>query len=468
MKHIFLKYSLLIICFLLSGNILNAQENNKKENKTRQDTLSEKQKKEREFRFIQFAEKGKSDSVLILLEKGTDVNARTWDNYSALIFASQNGHLNTVQILLQNGAKTDLKSESNESALISAAKFSHDTIAEELIIRGADLDIVDGTKTSALIYASAFDDFNMVDMLLHYGAEIDKTGKNHETALFVATAQSFYSIVKLLLEKGADTSIPDNSKNTPLFIASNNADLEITGLLIENGAEVNSVNSKGYTPLDVAIINNDSLMVGILLDRGADPYHKVNKHINTLTLAEQYTRGKGIINLLRSYNVKKIRIPYIDFFPVSFNNTVNFNDYMFGGSLGMHEGRYNFMLSLGYLTNPSEKSILLERENSEYYQVRERRHMIFANFEKNFPFYRSYREIESGLIAGLSGYYYMGKYQGLKEKPAKDFILSPNIGFYHQWRKKNIFLKYEYLNMNKEKISPHRLSVGISLLLHAD
>lgn len=459
---------LLLISLCVSGISLHSfsQEDVKDEEKTRKDSLSKKQIKKREFKFIQFAEKGKSDSVFYFLDQGTDINARTWDNYTALIFAAQNGHLQTVKILLYNGAEPNLKSDSKECAIVSAAKFNHIAIVDILLQYGANIDSQDGNKTTALIYASAFDEFELVDLLLFYGADPNIKGKNDETALNIATAEGYYSIVKLLLEHSADPKIPDKGKNTPLYNAARNADLELTGLLIDNNANINAINTRGYSPLDAAIINNDSLMVSILLEKGADPFHKIDKNRNTLTLAKQYTKGVGITKMLRAKNVKRIRTPYIEYTPITIINSFNIHDFMTGVSIGLHEGRYNMEINTGYLLNPWEKTILVERGNSVYYQLRERRHMFYVNFEKHFRLSNSFYGNEIGIITGIKEYFLFGKYQGLEERPKKSFFMSPGLGFYYRHKLINTFVKYEYLDLQKVRISPHRIILGISFLIN--
>lgn len=456
-KRIFL----ISLCLFALNTLLFAQE----EEKLKQDTLTDSQKNKREFRFIQQAEMGRDDSVLFLLDQGTDINARTWDNYTALIFASQNGHLQTVRILLLNGAKPDLRSDSKKSALVSAARFGHTSIIEQLLVNGANINIRDVNNATALMYSSAFDDFNTTELLLFYEADTDLRGKNGETALFTATADANYSIAKLLLEYEANPDIPDNDKNTPSHIATGNADLEILGLLIESGADINKINNRGYSPLDAAIMNDDSLMVSILLENGADPLHKVSRNINTMTLAEQHTRGKDIINILSAHNVKRLRSPYIEYYSVSLTNSWNFTDYMSGIEFGFHEARYNFGIQTGYCLNPWEKTILLDRGNSVYYQVRERRHMIFAGIEKYIRLHKSINMKETGISIGVKEYYSFGNYQGLKEDPEEMFLFSPSVGIYYRWSNADLFIKYEYLEMNKNKISPHRINVGASFFI---
>ncbi len=423
MKFITIRILLLSICIFMFNSTLNAQE----EGKIKQDTLSKKQKKEREFSFIQMSEIGNNDSVLYLLDLGTDVNARTWDNFTGLIFASQKGNLQTVKILLLNGAKPNLKSDNKESALISAVRYGHNNIVQELLENEADVNIRDEYKATALMYSSAFDDFNTTSLLLFYMADTDLRGKNQETALFSAVAESNYSIVKLLIEYNSDTNIPDEKKNTPAFIAACNADLEILGLLIESGTDLNAQNKKGYSPLDAAIMNDDSTMVSILLENGADPFHMLSRNINTITIAEQYTQGKDIINMLKARDVKKLRSPYIGHFSISLYNNWNINDYMSGIKFGLHEARYNFEIQTGYSLNPWEKTILLDRGNSVYYQVRESRHMIFAGIEKNFRIHKSFNLVETGISVGVKEYFSFENYKGLKEDPENRFLFSPSM-----------------------------------------
>ena len=61
-----------------------------------------------------------------------------YNDATALILASQNGHLETVKCLVKNGADVNaIDKDSNETALIWASRNCHYEIAKYLIENGA-------------------------------------------------------------------------------------------------------------------------------------------------------------------------------------------------------------------------------------------------------------------------------------------------------------------------------------------
>jgi len=68
---------------------------------------------------------GLSDNVQTLIEKGADVNARNNDGVRALTWAAMYGHTNVVRLLIKNGANVNAKDSMNQTAL-SMAQFMKD------------------------------------------------------------------------------------------------------------------------------------------------------------------------------------------------------------------------------------------------------------------------------------------------------------------------------------------------------
>ncbi len=141
--------------------------------------------------------KGNSDLVQLLLDNGTDVNAKSADGYgyTALIYASSSGNKEIVKLLLGYGA---------------------------------DVNAVLNNGCTALIVASVKDQKEIVKLLLDSGAEVNAAGNDGETALMFASKERFKEIVKLLLERGAKVNAVSNNGKTALMFAN---DTEIIDLL---------------------------------------------------------------------------------------------------------------------------------------------------------------------------------------------------------------------------------------------
>jgi ankyrin repeat protein len=68
---------------------------------------------------------------------------------SALILAANNGHLNAVKVMLENFADIEARSNDGRTPLIWASHWGHVDIVLYLIERGAQIDATDLSKLSS-------------------------------------------------------------------------------------------------------------------------------------------------------------------------------------------------------------------------------------------------------------------------------------------------------------------------------
>lgn len=81
--------------------------------------------------------------VKSLIDKGADVNTKTWINYTPLMNVAQNGRIDIVKLLVENGADLDVQTSVNkETALMFAAKNNHVDIYYYLLEKNADVSLV--------------------------------------------------------------------------------------------------------------------------------------------------------------------------------------------------------------------------------------------------------------------------------------------------------------------------------------
>lgn len=115
-----------------------------------------------------------------------DVNAQDRDGYTALHYASINGHLKVVQCLLSvqssHGLNVNLTDNQNRTALHRAIEHNRSAVAHELILKAANIDIniQNNHGWTALHYASYQENRGLCSMLLNHGANIslkDRDGK---------------------------------------------------------------------------------------------------------------------------------------------------------------------------------------------------------------------------------------------------------------------------------------------------
>jgi serine/threonine-protein phosphatase 6 regulatory ankyrin repeat subunit B len=170
------------------------------------------------------AARGDLPAVTSLLAKGTDVNARTDDGQTALMFASSNGHKDVVQLLVDKGADVNAKTTAQ---IITAMQFGGNFSGTAEIY---------SVGSRALVFAATHGHTEVVQLLLAKGANVNAKDETGYTALINASAYGHKEVVQLMLGKGADVNAKANNGTSALSIASQHGDNEIKELLIKAGA----------------------------------------------------------------------------------------------------------------------------------------------------------------------------------------------------------------------------------------
>ena len=79
-------------------------------------------------RLIEAVRKGDTATVQALLDQGADINAKSEEGWTALIWAAQQGHTDTVQTLLAHGADVNAKDDHGWTTLMRAAVWGHSDV----------------------------------------------------------------------------------------------------------------------------------------------------------------------------------------------------------------------------------------------------------------------------------------------------------------------------------------------------
>ena len=272
-----------------------------------------------------------SKIVKLLIDNGADVNAKTENGNTALMYACENSNsVEVVKFLIDNGADVNLKNNGGMTALMSASDVSHELI-ELLIKSGARVNEVDDNGKSALMYAiiSSSDievvkflidnpqraqisvrdltgDIEVVKFLIDNGANVNLKSNDGETALMNAYIRGNKELVELLINSGADanliSNLKDNYGRAKLMEASEIGNKEAVELLIKSGVGVNEVDDNGKSALMYAcekhiISSSDIEVVKFLIDNGANVNLKSND--SETALMNAYIRGnKELVELL--------------------------------------------------------------------------------------------------------------------------------------------------------------------------
>lgn len=86
----------------------------------------------------------------LLIQAGSELNAKNKDGATALMMAALRGHTAMVEILVKAGASKDSKGKDGWTALMSACSAGHEATAKALITLGANPRINNGGKATAL------------------------------------------------------------------------------------------------------------------------------------------------------------------------------------------------------------------------------------------------------------------------------------------------------------------------------
>ena len=262
MKHIkYLILMVLIASLSISCNIYMYDDDEKEESSDEQN-------------FIGHAAAGDLESVAYYVVRGVDVNSRDKYSYTALMYASRNGHLNVVEYLLKHDADINAKGNNGNTALIVSSREGHAKVVEFLLTTKKIINI--NTKgyesNTALILASREGHAKVVKLLLAEDKiDVNVKGYSGTTALILASGfNGNIEVVKLLLaEDTIKLEIKNEGGYTALLIASSSNKIEIIKLLLEKGDDINTKDDYGNTVLSQAAFQGDKVFVQYLLSKGA-------------------------------------------------------------------------------------------------------------------------------------------------------------------------------------------------------
>ena len=127
-------------------------------------TIDEKEEGEH-VQLMSAALAGQTEMVKALLLHGVDVNTRTREGRTALMFAVINKHAATVQTLLEFGADVNAQSDLGFTPLILAACSGDARITQALLDRGADLSKTLRSGQTALSHATEHGHNHIVELI---------------------------------------------------------------------------------------------------------------------------------------------------------------------------------------------------------------------------------------------------------------------------------------------------------------
>lgn len=152
-------------------------------------------------------------------------------SWQALLNAAKRGDLQRIHLLLQSGSSNvDARTSDGLTTLIYASSWGSTEVVRLLIDKKADVEARDINEMTALMYAvlnGRIDTVRLLTLKLEH---------------FLNALSIYFHmhalIVRLLLDKGADINGKDKEGMTALLYAAQNGDMEMLKLLLNRSASI--------------------------------------------------------------------------------------------------------------------------------------------------------------------------------------------------------------------------------------
>jgi ankyrin repeat protein len=203
--------------------------------------------------------------VLLLVNRGANVNARTTDGRTPVYqAASMANAVPVLRLLLDKGGDPNAKTLVGMTPLMAACRSSVQA-ARLLLDRNADVNARNAAGGTALMAAAQTGRPQVVRMLLEAGANPNFRTKRNESALADAATAGNEEAVKLLLDRGADVNVLDIRGYSPLLYAAGADAMPtvIVKMLLAKGADRNATGD-GETAQMLAAKRGDSEVARLL------------------------------------------------------------------------------------------------------------------------------------------------------------------------------------------------------------
>ena len=222
------------------------------------------------------AHEGHMELVHILLEYGANANTRDAADWSPLERASNVGHIKLVQVLLEYGADANAPDTKGCSPLYWGSFWEKPAVVRALIKHGADVKATSRKDNETPLHQADIEEVARV--LLEYGADTNALEVRNRTPLHFRSELGPVGVVRVLLEHGADPNARDVDNATPLHLASGSGHreelLDVVRLLLQHGSDIHALDNEGRTPFMRATEGYRRRMMQILLENGAEDHRK--------------------------------------------------------------------------------------------------------------------------------------------------------------------------------------------------
>jgi ankyrin repeat protein len=243
-------------------------------------------------RLVEAARNQDPQTVRTLVSQHADVNARSDDTSTALLWAAHWNDAEMAKVLLVAGADANAANDFRTTPLSEACVNGSSALVRLLLKSGANPNTAIATGETPLMTCARSGSADAVRMLIEYGAAVNaKEPSQNQTALMWAAAECHPDVVQALIEAHADLNADTKQGFSAVHFAARVGDLKSVEALVAAGVNVNAltqieggenrvtvqlgiaktIGAIGYTPLLVAVLRGHVDLALYLLDHGADP-----------------------------------------------------------------------------------------------------------------------------------------------------------------------------------------------------
>lgn len=395
------------------------------------------------------------DSALYYLKKGASVNYQS-DGMTALHYATMNQNLDMVKLL--DFHKANLNKANNErfTPLIFAAQVGAFDIGEYLAFRKVSLIAKDIYGAQALHYAVAYDDYYFTDMLLFYGAHVNAKTKDLNTPLHLAALNNDTALVQLLIRHKAKIFTLNSKNRTPLDIAIRNHNNKVVQLLLTSYPWPEDI-LDSMTLLCVKTANDSALQ--LLLKAKNTSKDEFKKLYNSALIVQH----KESIEILKALGLSPSIWPVFVQLQIQYGMTFNRDNAFYELNYGLRDIKYQLELQLAMGSRLKYKPVLVQKNETEFYQYWERRSYMSLGLAKTFSLHKL---PHMGLKLGFGKEIYFGRLRG-----SGSSITSPNAWVYqmnmtYQYQELIAGIGYHYRPLHLENISNHYIAFYLGYRLN--
>jgi ankyrin repeat protein len=229
-----------------------------------------------------------------LLTQHADVNARSGDGSTALLWAAHWNALEIAGLLIRAGADTNAANDFRMTPLSEACTNGSVGMVDLLLKAGANPNTAIATGVPPIMACAKTGSAAAVRALIAGDADANaRESAQHQTALMWAAAEHHPDVVRVLIDAKANVQARTRNGFTALHFAAREGDTESARLLLAAGMNINEMSqpesvangkegdaetrnrsaaaSQGATPLLVATMRAQVPLALFLLEQGANP-----------------------------------------------------------------------------------------------------------------------------------------------------------------------------------------------------